>query len=386
MLPGGTLHPDVLVVGAGVVGCSIALHARRLGLSVTVLERGTPGSGTSTRGFGLVWAQTKTPRAHLELTLASITYYPEFLELIGDDCGYQRSGGLVPVYSESEAAEAQKLMALQNEVVDFDGVLLDRQQALEVEPELSGSVVGATYSAFDGHLDPKRLTHAVAGAAVRAGVTIESNAVVTAMQRNGAGWVVETAGGRYQAANVVNCAGVWAPEIGQMVGARLPVQAVRGQILVSEPRPPLLRHASPDVRQADDGRVWMGTVYEPGNWELTVQSSDSRHIRDMATRQVPALAEVAVEDAWAGLRPVPIDGVPILGAIKDVAGQFVAVGHSGITLSPIEGRLVAEVIAGKLPSELIAPFCPERFAASAGHAEQHGEGHEQGHRTGSGGE
>jgi glycine/D-amino acid oxidase-like deaminating enzyme len=360
----GSRHSDVLVIGAGVIGCSIALHLRRLGHAVHVLERAEIGAGTSSRGFGLVWAQTKSPNAYLELTMASVAYYPELLDSLGTNCDYQRPGGLVLLESEAQAADMQALMRQQTRTPAFTVEFLDQRQARELEPALAESLLGATYCPLDGHLDPKQLTAAFGEAALRAGARIHPQTAVVRLDRRAGDWIVQTSAGEFSAPVVVNCAGVWAPEIARLVGFDLPVRPERGQILVTPPRPPILRHPTPDLRQDSSGRIWMGTVHSSNDWDLAVREADSHAILESAQRQLPALRGTPIQDCWAGLRPMPGDGHPILGALPGIDGQYVAVGHSGITLAPIEGKLMAELIATGQRAALLEPFGPERFIAT----------------------
>jgi sarcosine oxidase subunit beta len=362
----GAVGADVIVIGAGVIGCSVALHLRRAGLSVLVLERERLGAGTSSRSFGLVWAQSKTPACYLELTLASIAYYPEFLASLGDDCDYQRPGGLILIETEEQAQALRALMAEQMKAPGFSVEFLDPQQARELEPALSASLLGATFSPHDGHLDPQKLIAALGRALQRAGVEVHDRATVNGLHAVGGAWVVETTAGRFRAEVVVNCAGVWAPQVARLIGVALPVRPVRGQVLVTKPLPPLLRHPTPDVRQAADGRVWMGTIYQPDDWDLNVREEDSRTIHALARRQVPALRGVAAERAWAGIRAIPDDGHPILGPVPGVPGYYVAVSHSGITLCPIIGKLLAAAIAHARSSRWLERFGLARFVSRAG--------------------
>jgi len=165
--------------------------------------------------------------------------------------------------------------------------------------------------------------------------------------------VVETTVGTYSAGSVVNAAGVWAREIASRSGVDLPVDEVRGQVVVSDVRPRLLHHPTPDVRQAPDGRVWMGTVHERDDWDLAPRASDTARILSMAARLVPALAGVTVERVWAGLRAIPRDGFPIAGPVPGQPGHFVAVTHSGITLAAVLGPLMRDLItSGNVPPQL----------------------------------
>ena len=165
---------------------------------------------------------------------------------------------------------------------------------------------------------------------------------------------------------MVNCAGVWAADVGRLADVSIPVQSVRGQIAVTPPQPPLLGRPLVDVRQAADGRVWMGTVNQPGDWDLAIRAEDTQTILHIAGRQVPAVRALGVERVWAGLRPIPADGHPILGAVDGQPGHHVAVTHSGYTLCPIVGRLVAEAIDTGSTPLLMAPFTLARFLQLAG--------------------
>lgn len=351
---------DAIVVGAGVIGASVALHLARRGMEVELLDRdaSSDGPGTSGRSFGLVWAQSKAPNTYLQLSLASVGYYPEFLASLGDDCGYERPGGLIPIETEEQLGKLRTLMGSQSRTPGFSVRFLDAHGLRELEPAFSEHLLGATFSPHDGHLEPERLVAALRRAAQAAGVRLQSGAAVRSVRRQRDGWEVETTAGTWTARTLVNSAGVWSPEIAQMMGLVLPVEAVRGQIVVSAPQPRFMAHPSPDVRQAADGRVWMGTIHQHGDRDIRPRAEDTDAVLEIAARQVPRLSGVKVDRVFAGIRGIPTDGHPILGAVEEAA--YVAVGHSGITLSPIVGKLMAELIVSKQVPLLLRAFAPDR--------------------------
>lgn len=358
---------DVLVVGGGALGASVAVHLARLGSTVCMLDRDTDGfgQGTTPRSFGLVWAQSKQPDAYLELTLASIGYYPEFLRMLGDSCDYARPGGLVLLESEQQQAQLHELLRHQERSLGFHTEFLDERATRRLEPAISPEVVGSTFSAFDGHLDPQKLHAAMRTRCAASGVRIVDDATVRGLRRVADRWVAETSQGEFAARVFVNCAGAWAAQLAGLVGVELAVQAVRGQIVRSAPLPPLLSHPTLDVRQGSDGRVWMGTVASYDDFGLDIRESDTRAILATAARQVPALSSVTVEHVWAGIRAMTTDGQPILDRMPELPESYVAVGHSGITLAPIIGHLMAEfIVSGRKPA-LMRAFTVDRPSLAA---------------------
>jgi glycine/D-amino acid oxidase-like deaminating enzyme len=353
---------DVLVIGAGALGASIAAHLARLGSTVCVLDRDPERSGQATtpRSFGLVWAQSKQPDAYLELTLASIRYYPEFLSRLGGSCDYARPGGLVLLESEQHQTQLHELLRHQERCLGFHTEFLDGRATRQLEPAISEEVVGSTFSASDGHLDPQKLHVVMHAHCAALGVHIVHDAGVRSLHRQAGRWAAETSQGTFAAPVFVNCAGAWAAQLAGLVGVELAVRAVRGQIVRSAPMPPLLSHPTLDVRQGPDGRVWMGTVASDDDFGLDVRVNDTQAILATAARQVPALSSVTVERVWAGIRATTADGQPILDRMPQLPGGYVAVGHSGITLAPIIGHLMAEfIMSGRKPA-LMRPFSADR--------------------------
>lgn len=364
-------------MGGGLIGLSVALHLRWRGLSVRVLERGRIGDGTSSRASGWVCAQLRSPNELLALVLASLAYFPEFLERIGGDCGYEVCGSLVVFDSEEQLEQRRMLDADQRRIAAYSGAeFIDGRGAREREPALADHIIGAAHFAGDAHVDPSTLLHAMARAARRDGVMIHEGASVEATVHDG-GWSVTTPLGTFTTGMIVNASGAWAPAVAELAGLELPVIPVAGQLLVTEPRPGLVNGcvvSQPDprfagrsacgVQPARDGRLWLGTTYRGGSFDTTITAEDTRIILDGAQSIIPSLHDVLIEQAWAGVRPVPADLLPIYGAAAGADAYHVAVPVAGLAESAVAGHLVADlVLDGRSAVPSAAAFSPQRFAA-----------------------
>jgi len=336
---------DVLIVGGGIVGSAAALHCARRGMAVRVLDRGEPGGGTTPRSFGLVDV----------LAPAGPVYTPVRAEAVRETAAW--------VAEEGVAAQVEWLAcgSLNPQVgpealpaYAAAGVRAQWWPAWRVaaeEPALGASGRGAMHLPEDACLRPSAYLDVVRAAAARAGAAREQ-AAPTAVRMVPGGW---EAGGR-TARRLVVAAGVWSP----MLLPGLPVEPVRGTILETAPLPPLLARYTPDLRQLGDGRVWIGTSHEHAGFDPTPDPGVARRLYAEACTTLPALASAPIERTWAGLRPVPADGLPICGAWPGAEGLFVCVTHSGITLAQWLGRRLARLLAGEAVPEL-APFHPGRL-------------------------
>lgn len=370
---------DCVVVGAGLIGLSTALHLGRAGMTVRVLERGRIGDGTSGKASGWISAQLRTPNSLLSLVLASLGQYRSFLEELGDDCGYERSGSLVVFDSAEQIEQRRALDGTQREVVEYPGAtFLDAAEVHAVEPELGGRIVGAAYVEGDAQVEPLRLLDAMVRAARSAGVTVHQGAEVTSLARADGAWRAMTPIGPFEAPKLVVTAGAWSPAVAALADLDVPVIPVSGQLLVSEPARRAVRHCvvyQPDprfatrlacgVRPAIDGRLWLGTTYRAGSFDASVTETDTRSILTAVGEVFPSLRGLVIEQAWAGVRPVPADLVPIYGPLGGAEDAFAGVPVAGLAECPAAGRLLSEIVRGIAPSIDPTAYSPERFAAGA---------------------
>jgi glycine/D-amino acid oxidase-like deaminating enzyme len=336
---------DLLVVGGGIVGAAIALHAALRGMAVRVLDRGEPGGGSTVRSVGLVDVLAPCPPPYLRARREAVAETAAWLERDGRAArvGWAVPGSLHPGLGPEAVA-----------VLTAGGVRAewwDPERLAAEEPALRlGS--GAVHLPDDACLDPSAYLALVRAEARRAGVHWEE-AEADRLRPGGGGWTV----GPRTARRVVVAAGVWSCRL--LPG--LPVAPVRGTVLETDPLPPLLRRYTPELRQLADGRVWVGGSYERAGWSLQPDPRVVARLRTRAGQLLPALADAGLRRVWTGLRPMPADGLPLAGNWPGAEGLYVCVTHSGVTMALWLGRRMAALVAGERVPDLDA-FHPGRRA------------------------
>ena len=357
------LDAEVVVIGAGAVGGSIAYHLAKRGKTVVLVDRRAPAAEASGANFGLVWVHSKEPWYYMELSLLSARMYPSLVAELDADVELRQEGGLVLCMSEAECQKGEAMLARQRRSSLFRGRLLTRREVLELQPGVTEDVVGATWSPDDGDVNPITYTLALARACERRGVKILPATTVTGIERSHdrlSG--VLTDRGRIATQVVVNAAGVQAPTIGEMVGHTLPIAPSRGQELITEPAPRLLRYPMSGVRQMKStAQFLLGFTDEWVGINKQTTFAGATKIASNAVRKVPSVRHLKVVRSWAGVRPMPKDGVPLIGELREVPGFYVAVGHSGITLSPLYGRAISDLICDGTTDLPIGQYHPCRF-------------------------
>jgi sarcosine oxidase subunit beta len=364
----GSLRTDVVIIGAGIIGSSIAYHLAKHKLRVIVLERGDIASGSSGACDGLVFLQSKKPGIHLELALESRRRFDALAKQLPVPIEYKATGGMVMAETEAEMAAMKQFVKAQQEN-GLDVTLLDGAGARRLEPHLSEQISGATFSALDGQVNPIALTLGFALGARSLGARIITGTSVTGIDM-AAGRVsaVETDTGRIAAHIVVNASGARAPDIGQMVGLTIPIKPRRGQIIVTEHCPRMIQTCmisakyiaakyNPkiaqgkgegiSIEQTENGNFLLGSTREFVGYDKRTTPEGLQRIAAKTAGIIPALDRVHVIRAFAGLRPFTPDGLPILGPVDPIPGFFMAAGHEGdgIALAPVTGALMAQLIA-----------------------------------------
>ncbi len=354
---------DVIIVGGGIIGLSLAISLRKRGATVLVVERGEPGREASHAAGGmLVDCSAETPAALQPLAIASASMYPEFAHELEVESGTKvdlRDRGAI-VFPPPEHVHERPGFTLAS--------LLPAPLA-ELEPALAEPERPAFYLK-ERSVDPRALTAAAVKTAKNRGVDFSSGDPVTAVNlSDGHVSGLRTAKTSFLSEKVVNCAGAWAAQIacGSNAPPVIPTRPVKGQMLcLVMPSREFIRHVvrTPDVYliPRSDGRLLVGaTVEEAGFDKRTVPATIQRQ-RAAAIALVPKLANARILEDWAGLRPGTPDALPILGA-TETAGYYVATGHfrDGILLAPITAQVMADVIEGHKPEHNFAAFTPSRF-------------------------
>jgi D-hydroxyproline dehydrogenase subunit beta len=379
----------VVVVGGGIVGCSCAYELALRGVSVCLVDRGPVSGGTTGLGEGNVLCCDKRPGPELALAVAGLALFDEIEELLGEEAGVRRKGALVVhASSASWAGEAARLEELGKEGVRCS--LISADEARSAEPALRGPLLGASWFPDDLQCAPRAIARGLAREAVARGAVVETGREVLSIVVNGGkegrSEGVETREGPLLAAHVVLAAGAWSAPLAATAGLHLPVEPRKGQLVRLERRPDFLRHKVVDgsymtaVESEDaglqvstvmettlDGHVLVGSSRERRGFDVDVDPAVSATLLTAAVRLAPDIAHLAVDDAWAGLRPWLPGGLPAVGPTKAADGLFIATGHegAGVAHGPITGRLVAQAICGEEPAVAFAPFDPDRFARGA---------------------
>jgi sarcosine oxidase subunit beta len=365
IVPQSVRHAPVVVIGGGIRGLSIAYYLARAGVSVALVEQYSLLAGASGANNGWVNVSGKHPAFYTLLSLQSANLFHDLGAELDADIEYECLGG-VYVADTEEALEARVQFATQqSRVPGVDVEVLAAVEARRLEPVLSRHIVGATYCALDGVVNPWKLGRAYAVAAKHHGCRFCLHTEVLGIRIEGGRVTAAiTDGGTIETDVVVDAAGVQAGVIGQMVGVEIPVVALRGQVLVTEPLPRILGRPTSGLNQTRDGNFLIGTTHDLGlgTCDRHVEYETIGAIARRAIRILPRLKDVHIIRTFAGVRPWPIDGLPIMGTRPDWPKGFIcAVGHSGITLAPITGKLISELVISGETSWPIEEYSPTRF-------------------------
>ncbi|MFI1579342.1 glycine oxidase ThiO [Embleya sp. NPDC020630] len=384
----GTAGPpgvDVVVVGAGVVGLSIAWRARtRHGLAVTVVDP-APGTGASHAAAGMLTPVSELQYGEeslLRLSIESARRYPEFAAELADAAGlpsgYRACGTIAVALDADDRAVLKDLHAYQERL----GLRSDRLTSREcrrLEPMLSPAITGGLYVEDDHQIDNRALVAALLAACARAGVTIVREGVERVLVANERAYGVRLRDGRALTADQVllaaGCRSARIPGLPPEVVP--PVRPVKGEILrLAVPpalRPLLSRNIRGVVKGGSmylvprvDGELVIGATEHDLGFDTEVTAGGVYELLRDAHELVPGVTELPLVETLAGLRPGSPDNAPILGR-SALAGLVVATGHyrHGILLTPITADTVADVLAHGTAPDLIAPFGPDRFTTSA---------------------
>jgi len=365
--------PDVVIVGGGVIGLSIAYFLSQAGAQVTVLDQFQPGQEASWAGAGMLppgnldGAQSPAARLRAYSHQAWASLSCSLKEQTGIDNGYMNSGGL-------EIGASDDATRLQRELSDWrtEGVEVEELTATaiqECESAISREIqFGYRLAQFSQVRNPRHLK-ALLSACTGCGVKIESGAPVYGFTlSNGTTetrkvLAAKTAGKEYRASRFVIAGGAWTQGLLETLGVpNVPIQPVRGQIvLLSSPQLPfrhVINHGPRYLVPRSDGRILVGATEEWVGFEKTNTVNGVKGLLEFAVNLVPCLAKAKLERTWAGLRPGSPSGNPFLGPIPGLENGYVAAGHfrAGLQLSPGTGQLMAQLVTGQSPEIDLTPF------------------------------
>ena len=362
-------RPDVLIVGGGIVGLSIALELSRRGAGqVLLVEQDELAAGASrANGGGLFAGQMRStfPAAFRALGVESRDMFAAWAEEDWADFDWRRGGSLAVPPDEfplplSEYAAAEQAAGRGAE-------LLTGSALRECEPALAESVEAGLYYAEDATLNPLRLAVALTRELTRRDVRLATGVHVARLQ-GGAGRIdtVETTAGAICPGQLILTTGWSAAKLLMPLGIEVPLAPAKGQALASVPLPPLLGQnvmSGQLQRQLPTGHVIAGGTVEYVGPDREITTSATQTVLAFARQAIPALADVAFPHVWTGLRPHTPDAMPIIDRLPSWDNAYLAAGHftKGVLLAPVTGRLLAEWLVTDRPSAALEMFSLARF-------------------------
>lgn len=365
---------EVVVIGGGAVGTSIAFHLAEAGTHVLLLERDELGSGSTGKAAGGVRAQFSDP-VNIALGARSLHAFERFAERPGGEIDLRRHGYLFLLSDPADVAEFENSVRLQNEL-GVPSRMLTAREAGELSPLVSvEGVLAGAFSPTDGHCTPDAVVQGYAAGTRRFGGDVRRHCAVEGIEVSGGRITgVRTDAGTVATPTVICAAGAWSAEVGAMAGVELPVRRLRRQILVTEPVPglpdrlPFTIDFSTGFYFHDEGPGLLMGMPDPV--ESTESRTDDRWLdglADTVARRAPALAALGAAHRWAGLYELSPDHNALIGTSSEVDGFHYATGFSGhgFLQSPAVGEVVRDLVLGRPPEVDVAGFSVERFARAA---------------------
>ncbi len=386
MAPLNATHhkPHVVVVGAGILGASIAFHLTLRGAQVTVVEAGEPGHGASRVSFAWLNSYDKNPFPYHDLNRRSIEMWERFKRRLGGDIdlvwGGELRWSITPEGADALAARAETLQAW-----GYPARMLDASEVRGLEPGLAiGAMTAASYTDIDGHVNTGDVIRACMAAAEARGAELRTQAPVTGIQlsQTGTGTSKKVAGITIGEQTIPCDAAVLAggPDMPALAGfaeVKLPLYHTFGATILTEPIAPLFKqiavyHPAHDrapavnFRQFSDGVVMIGATAADNqqDGDRAKTDDDVAQIMEEAAAVLPALQGVQVREVRRGRRPIPQDGESIIGFSDTVPNLYLATTHSGVTLAPIIGEFAAMEIVDGATIDLLQPFRLARFRSN----------------------
>jgi sarcosine oxidase, subunit beta len=370
----------VVIVGGGVIGVSIAFHLAEAGVTdVLLLEAHALGSGSTCKAAGGVRAQF-SDRVNIELGVRSLAAFRDFGSRPGGQIDLREVGYLFLLDDAATVTAFEQNIALQNEL-GVPSRLISPAEAAELSPLIStAGLLAAAYSSSDGHCTPESVVLGYATAAQALGARLVTNTAVTGIEMTGDTFRVHAGQHSVRTETVICAAGAWSAEVGNWVGAQLPVTPLRRQIVVTEPieglplELPMTIDFSTSLYFHREGQgllVGMSDPEEKPGFRLNRSDDWLPRLSSAMTRRAPRLADYGIASGWAGLYEVTPDHNGLIGETAP-AGRFLyATGFSGhgFLMAPAVGEVVRDLYLGRRPAVDVTPLDTGRFAANGARPE-----------------
>lgn len=381
-------HADVVIIGGGIIGAAIAYYSAKAGIAVTVLEKNELASGTSSRCDGNILAIDKDPGFDSQMSLQSQRLVDELSRELSVSFEYRNPGSILVCESDEEMAAAQQWVD-QQKAAGLRFNMLDRSDLRNESRYFADDLYGGLECETDSTVNPYMLTFSMFHEAEKLGATIIKHCEVKQLKKTGDTFYLETTKGEMTAKRVVNAAGIWAPMIGKMLGVDIPIEPRKGQLIVASRQELVgLRKVMEfgyliskfgGERKVDalTEKYGVALVFEPTEsqnfligssrefvgFDTKVNPLVTQTIANRALRFYPKMRDMTIIRTYAGLRPWTADHLPIISAVQEVPGFYIAAGHEGdgISLAAITGKVIAELLEGIETTIPLEPVSIERF-------------------------
>lgn len=381
---------DSIIIGGGVIGCSVAYYLSKLGQKILIVEKNDLATGSAGATDGFIAYHTKQAGFHLDLAVKRGKLYETLTEELEEDIEYEKNcGALQPVENETQWSILKENVKYQRKS-GVDVHMIDIKEARQLEPQLSEKLLGALYSPTGGKVNPFKLTFAFAHAAKRNGTCIQTETEVTKLIFEGKKVIgIHTNKGDFYADKIINTCGSWAAQIAKLAGISMPIQPRKGQLIISEPVAPFVNATilcamytvikfKPEtitdekiirlgngfvIEQTKSGSLVIGGTREFCGFDKTNTMEAIETILKRAVIFFPNLKKIHFIRTFAGLRPYTKDGLPIIGEVETVPNFIMCAGHEGdgIALAPITGKLLAQQIVYGKSEFSLESLSPTRF-------------------------
>ena len=384
---------DVTVIGAGAIGSSVAYHLCEKGFKVALIDKGDIAHGSSSHCDAVALICDKQPGLDTRMGAASIAHYAELVQKFEYDFEFDRKGCLYVCETDAEY-EAVSAYAARQAADGYEMGMVDNKTLCEMEPYLAKDMVGGIWTPGDAAMSPYKVCFAFTYEAEKLGLTKYTYCNISSVTPVSGGFHLSTDQGELMTGKIVNCGGVWAPDIGALSGLSIPIQPRKGMNLISEKCEKISfhkvlefgymmskfdsinfkRNVSPlveeynvafNIEYTHANNVLLGGYRGFRGFDIRSEVEAMKAIAERGLRFYPVLRDINCIRSYAGVRPFVEDHLPIVSEVDTLPGYFIAAGHEGdgICLSPITGKLMAQLIAGEETDFDISGLDFARFAA-----------------------
>lgn len=356
----------VVVIGAGILGATIACHLARRGVHVTVLEKSSPASGATGDSFAYLNASTKKDRPYHELNALGMAGWHRLQAELNGALPLRWGGA---VYWQTESAAAKQLLETLRRCQEwgYAGRRIDDAELRSLLPSaVPGHIESAVLFEQEGAIDPSGAADVLLAHAKKLGATVQYPVDVTGFEvADNRVRRVRTADGAIEADAVVVAAGLGSEAIVNSLGVKLPLTSSIGVLVHTEPHAAVLDRVvfapGSTIRQTIDGRIVSSDGYQGATPEHSL-AEQGRRILNSAARYFPGLKDARIARVSVGKRVLPADGFPVLGFAGSFTNVYVTVTHSGVTLAPIIAQYATQELLDGVAVERLAPYRPSRFS------------------------